>query len=363
MAKITLQSLTSTFSSIAKLNANFAALVAELQDKVLYRNNPTGEPNQMEGALDMNSNNIDNAGTISTTTLVIDGVTVYPDTVLPVAGTYMVAGTEAAPGFPVFGDSNTGLFQASPDTLDVSVAGTKVFGLTSTGATIPGDLAVDDITADQITAAGMTITTGGLVISAGGLNVTGTVVLPAFTIATGSVATTQAASDNSTKVATTAYVDTAIAALPGGGTYQHARAFRSGSTHTVATATTTKIQFNAEDYDTANAFDAVTNYYFAVPTTGYYNIHARVSISNASWSNNEYVQLSVHSTNKGEFCLGRRVWMGNLSTSSEVSADVTTSVYLSAGDNVWISLYQTSGDTVNVLTGTAKTFVCFDRMA
>jgi len=58
MAKISLTSILSGFLSAAQLNDNFTKLVAEFQNKVLYRNNTSGEDNQMENSLDMNSNRI-----------------------------------------------------------------------------------------------------------------------------------------------------------------------------------------------------------------------------------------------------------------------------------------------------------------
>ena len=64
MAKITLPDITSGFSSTTQLNNAFNSLETELQNKVLYRNNPEGEPNQMEGNLDMNGNSIINAGAV-----------------------------------------------------------------------------------------------------------------------------------------------------------------------------------------------------------------------------------------------------------------------------------------------------------
>ena len=63
MSKIDLESTSSGFQSSASLQRNFTALEAELQDKVLYRDNPTGEPNQMVSDLDMNSQRILNLPT------------------------------------------------------------------------------------------------------------------------------------------------------------------------------------------------------------------------------------------------------------------------------------------------------------
>lgn len=55
MAKITLPVLTTGYASITKLNDALQLIEDELNNNVLYRNNPTGEPNQLEQNMDMNS--------------------------------------------------------------------------------------------------------------------------------------------------------------------------------------------------------------------------------------------------------------------------------------------------------------------
>jgi hypothetical protein len=64
MAKITLPSISSGYATTTQLNNAFDALETELQNKVLYRDNPAGEPNVMEQDLDMNNNTIINVGDI-----------------------------------------------------------------------------------------------------------------------------------------------------------------------------------------------------------------------------------------------------------------------------------------------------------
>jgi len=61
MAKLSISNITSGYTSTTALNNAFDAIEAELNNKVLYRDNPAGEPNQMENDLDMNSNDILNA--------------------------------------------------------------------------------------------------------------------------------------------------------------------------------------------------------------------------------------------------------------------------------------------------------------
>jgi len=60
MAKIVLDNIATGFGGTVKTNSNNDKVEAEFQDKVLYRDNPVGEPNQMMQELDMNSNRIIN---------------------------------------------------------------------------------------------------------------------------------------------------------------------------------------------------------------------------------------------------------------------------------------------------------------
>jgi hypothetical protein len=64
MAKISISNLSSGFNSTTTLNNAFDAIETQLNNKVLYRDNPAGEPNQMENDLDMNGQTILNAGAI-----------------------------------------------------------------------------------------------------------------------------------------------------------------------------------------------------------------------------------------------------------------------------------------------------------
>lgn len=60
MAKITLDSVISGFKSVTRLVSNFSKIEDSLNNDVLWRDNPEGEPNQMEDDLDMNTNRITN---------------------------------------------------------------------------------------------------------------------------------------------------------------------------------------------------------------------------------------------------------------------------------------------------------------
>lgn len=74
MAKFTINDITSGYASTTALNTAFNAIESEFQNKVLYRNNPAGEPNTMENDLDFNSNDILNVGTANVTSIVVNGI-------------------------------------------------------------------------------------------------------------------------------------------------------------------------------------------------------------------------------------------------------------------------------------------------
>jgi hypothetical protein len=74
MAKVTLSDITAGYASATALNLSFNLIEDEFNNNVLYRNNPSGEPNQMENALDLNGNDILNAGEIAVTNLTVNGV-------------------------------------------------------------------------------------------------------------------------------------------------------------------------------------------------------------------------------------------------------------------------------------------------
>ena len=82
MAKITLSNVASGYNR-QNINTNFEDIETDLQEKVLYRDNPDGEANQMENELDMNSNDIANAKDIYTSKLYLNGERVIALSAVP----------------------------------------------------------------------------------------------------------------------------------------------------------------------------------------------------------------------------------------------------------------------------------------
>lgn len=73
MAKVTIPDLTASYASVTKLNEYFQQLEDELNNNVLYRDNPSGEPNAMSNDIDMDSNDILNANNIDAISISVDG--------------------------------------------------------------------------------------------------------------------------------------------------------------------------------------------------------------------------------------------------------------------------------------------------
>jgi hypothetical protein len=82
-------------------------------------------------------------------------------------------------------------------------------------------------------------------------------------------------------LATKAYADAAAAAvtLLAGPCF---RAYRATSDQTFSSATATKVQLNAENFDTTNAFDSATNYRFTPAIAGYYHFDFQLSLQSSA---------------------------------------------------------------------------------
>lgn len=76
MSKLELDTVLNA-NSLATINANFQKIEQELQDKVLYRDNPVGEPNTVEQDIDLNGKKLLNAGGLS-----LEGVEFAPVSVV-----------------------------------------------------------------------------------------------------------------------------------------------------------------------------------------------------------------------------------------------------------------------------------------
>ena len=65
---------------------------------------------------------------------------------------------------------------------------------------------------------------------------------------------------------------------------------------TVTNAAATVINFNAEKFDSANAFDNVTNFRFVAPVSGYYQFNARAELTIAVSLTRAFISIFKNGT-------------------------------------------------------------------
>lgn len=95
MSKITVTPITNA-NNLTNINNNFSSLATELNDKVLYRNNPSGEANQMMNSLDMNGNDVLNIGDINVQGISVGGIDLIAELDTAVASSESSAATALA---------------------------------------------------------------------------------------------------------------------------------------------------------------------------------------------------------------------------------------------------------------------------
>jgi hypothetical protein len=84
MSKVVLNDVAAGYN-VSTINTNFDKIETALNNKVLYRDNPTGEPNELKSDLDFNGKNAYNVGTLSVSSITIGGITLEPGDDLDVA--------------------------------------------------------------------------------------------------------------------------------------------------------------------------------------------------------------------------------------------------------------------------------------
>ncbi len=135
-------------------------------------------------------------------------------------------------------------------------------------------------------------------------------------------------------------------------TTARARAYRNGTQDDIVSATFTKIQLNAEDYDSGSNFDAATNFRFVAPVSGYYLITGCVR-----WINIVVDKTYIGCIYKNDALVASSGvhYPGGL---AGISSTVTTVLYLAATDYVELWGYHDAGvNTVDIETGSDQTYL------
>ena len=114
-------------------------------------------------------------------------------------------------------------------------------------------------------------------------------------------------------------------------------AYRSGN-QTLSTSTLTKIQYNAENFDTNNNFDSTTNYRFTPTVAGYYQINYQVGVSTTACT------MELRVVKNGDTNLGGGFWV----TTNVVRGTGSNVIYFN-GSTDYLEIYATisSGQTLD----------------
>ena len=127
-------------------------------------------------------------------------------------------------------------------------------------------------------------------------------------------------------------------------------AYNSSAT-SLPNATFTKIQFQTEEFDTANAFDSTTNYRFTPLVAGYYQISGSIGLSAGNTATLYQYVASVYK-NGSNFKQSP-----SNAPANNGGATVSALIYLN-GSTDYIELfgYQSTGSSVNTNTGVTTYF-------
>ena len=130
------------------------------------------------------------------------------------------------------------------------------------------------------------------------------------------------------------------------------------ASQTISTLTWTKIQLNAKEFDTANAFDATTNYRFQPTIAGYYQINASFNMDSSGYAG--YVEISIYK-NGSAYKTSGSIFSGGSGGNSPINVagvPISAVVYLN-GSTDYVELYGI-GDYPTPLRfdyGSARTFM------
>jgi hypothetical protein len=113
--------------------------------------------------------------------------------------------------------------------------------------------------------------------------------------------------------------------------------YRSGS-QTLSTSTLTKIQYNAENFDTNSNFDSTTNYRFTPTVAGYYQINYQVGVSTTACN------IEIRVVKNGDTNAGGGFWVNT----SAVRGTGSNVIYCN-GSTDYLEIYATisSGQTLD----------------
>lgn len=139
------------------------------------------------------------------------------------------------------------------------------------------------------------------------------------------------------------------------------RAYKSAA-QAIVSGADTKIEFDAETYDTQNEFDIANYKWVAAKSAGYYIVNAYVTFDSVEFTAGDYIILKLYRSGV-EFSQIARLKIG--ATQTDYFA-ISGTAYLTVGATAYLELYafvnRTGGNT-SVLTGTTYTYLDIIRIA
>ena len=185
-------------------------------------------------------------------------------------------------------------------------------------------------------------TSGSITLSAPDVSGSNTLSLPAVTDTLAGIAATQTLTNKTltSPTITGATITVASTAAPAFSAYRN-------SSQSISAATSTKIQFNTEEFDTNSNYDNATNYRFTPTVAGYYQVNGQATTS--GYLN----RVTIYLYKNGASVRGGLSNTGN-GTNNE-SVNICALIYLN-GSTDYIELYVDGTNSFTVIGDTSTYF-------
>jgi len=129
--------------------------------------------------------------------------------------------------------------------------------------------------------------------------------------------------------------------------------YRDASQQSFSASTFTKVQFNAETFDTDNCFDSTTNYRFTPNKSGYYQMSSNITFSGVNGGTTKEVLIYKNGSAYATFFSSA----GSGTPGATACVGGSTLVYFNGTtDYAEIFVFDSDGVARNVLNGSTKSF-------
>jgi hypothetical protein len=136
----------------------------------------------------------------------------------------------------------------------------------------------------------------------------------------------------------------------GGSSFPAFFAYRATTNQSISSATWTKVQFNAESFDTDSCYDPSTNYRFTPNQSGYYQINATLYIDTSNDGNRNI--FTFYKNGSAYAAFQNNIRRGN--TAGELGMGGSTLMYFN-GSTDYVEIYMFSTSSSTLMAGQADT--------